>query len=198
MKTNKYLKNIHIYLLFIVCIIIRLIHLDIIEFKFDEYIAIKLAYNNLHDMALVGFDHLPGLYNPPFFIYLMTIPVIFSTNPIFVTLFVILLNIAAIFILYFFSLKIFNKKTASMYYSSFCFCSMGDNLLKENLGSGLSFILYDDAIFYNCFIVRRIQTLQSDCYIFTSFGYYSTSYERMVSVLTNFDIFNSFQNQNQD
>lgn len=98
--------------LFLACIIIRFVFLDIIEFKDDEFIAIKMAYDNLyHQFTLTGLKSSTGLYNPPFFIYLISIPVFFSTDPILVTVFISILNAIALLLLYWFSRSLYGKNT---------------------------------------------------------------------------------------
>ncbi|MBF0630775.1 MAG: hypothetical protein HQL89_07255 [Magnetococcales bacterium] len=83
-------------------VLVRITFLDMIEFKEDEFNAIVLAWKQLtgSSLAQVGLKSSTGLYNPPFFVYLMTLPVAWTTDPRMVTLFVILLNLAGLFILY--------------------------------------------------------------------------------------------------
>ncbi|HIJ83098.1 MAG TPA: hypothetical protein HPQ00_02725, partial [Magnetococcales bacterium] len=77
--------------LLVLAIVLRLTFLDGIEFKQDEFNAIVLAYRHLalDGMAQVGLKSSTGLFNPPFFVYLMALPVFFTTDPASVTLFVI-------------------------------------------------------------------------------------------------------------
>jgi hypothetical protein len=93
--------------------ILRFSDAGLIEFKNDEYTALKYAYLNIHHkIALVGLVSSTGLSNPPFFIYLLSIPVLLSTDPILITSFVNALNACAIVMLYFFIKKWFNKNIA--------------------------------------------------------------------------------------
>ena len=92
---------------------LRIGYLDLIEFKRDEFEAIKLSYQNLHVRpALVGLMSSRGLYNPPFFIYLISIPVSVSTDPQFVTSFVIFINVLALWLLYLLVRKVFSVRFA--------------------------------------------------------------------------------------
>lgn len=85
-----------------VAILLRLTFLDTIEFKEDEFNAITLTFEQffLGKPALIGLKSSTGLYNPPFFLYLLALPVYWTTNPKLVTLFIILLNLAGIALLY--------------------------------------------------------------------------------------------------
>ena len=94
-------------------IYLRLGYLDIIEFKGDEFEWIQLAYQHLHNKpTLVGLPSSVGLYYPPFFAYLLSIPVSISTNPKFVTGFIAVLNLAGLWLLYVFVKRVFSLRLA--------------------------------------------------------------------------------------
>jgi len=94
-------------------IYLRLGYLDIIEFKSDEFEWIKLAYQHIHDKpTLVGLPSSVGLYHPPFFAYLLSIPISISTDPKFVTGFVALLNLTGLWLLYIFAKRVFSLRLA--------------------------------------------------------------------------------------
>ncbi|MBF0423451.1 MAG: glycosyltransferase family 39 protein [Magnetococcales bacterium] len=85
-----------------IAVLLRLTFLDTIEFKEDEFNAITLTFEQffLGKPALIGLKSSTGLYNPPFFLYLLALPVFWTTDPKLVTLFIILLNLGGIFLLY--------------------------------------------------------------------------------------------------
>ncbi|MBF0108942.1 MAG: glycosyltransferase family 39 protein [Magnetococcales bacterium] len=85
-----------------VAVLIRLTFLDMIEFKEDEFNAIVLAWKQFSEgvLAQTGLKSSTGLFNPPFFIYLMSLPVAVTTDPILVTLFVIMFNLVGLVLLY--------------------------------------------------------------------------------------------------
>jgi hypothetical protein len=89
-----------LYGLFVVCIALRFVHLDAMEFKSDEYIVVKMAFDNIHHgLALIGLPASTRLNNPPFFIYLISLPVLFTSSPVAITVFVLLFNTAGLIIL---------------------------------------------------------------------------------------------------
>lgn len=83
-------------------VLVRIIFLDLIEFKEDELNAIVLAHRLLTGGGLeqAGLKLSSGLYNPPLFIYLLSLPVYFTTDPRWVTLFIIVFNLLGVFLLY--------------------------------------------------------------------------------------------------
>lgn len=96
-----------------ISVFLRLAFPDLIEFKSDEFAGIQLAHDSIHNtFALTGMRSSIGLHNPPFFIYLLSIPVLFTTDPVYVTYFVIALNLAALGLLYCLLGRLFSKNTA--------------------------------------------------------------------------------------
>jgi 4-amino-4-deoxy-L-arabinose transferase-like glycosyltransferase len=98
----------------LIAITLRLFNLDYMEFKADEAGNLFLAsmLSSGKDIPLVGISSSIGTYNPPFFIYLMAIPLLFSRNPVIATGFVALLNCVAVGVLYAFSRRFFCRTTA--------------------------------------------------------------------------------------
>ena len=100
--------------LLLLAFLLRGILPDLFEFKEDQFMGIKLAYDNLHGSgyAITGLRSSTGLFNPPFFIYLLSLPVLFSTDPIAVTYFIVGLNLLGLVVFYFFSKKLFAPSMA--------------------------------------------------------------------------------------
>ena len=114
LKIELKLNSILAFGLLVISVLLRIAFLDLIEFKSDEFIAIKLAQENIHQNGIVlkGLKSSTGLYNPPFFIYLISLPVFFTSDPIWVTFFVILLNLLGLALLYFLAKMLFQRNLA--------------------------------------------------------------------------------------
>jgi hypothetical protein len=95
-------------------LVLRLSYPNAIEFKGDEYTALKLAYSHVHGggLALVGLESSVGLPNPPFFIYVLSVPVSIFAHPVFVTLFIALLNVLGVGMLFWFLWRYFSPRIA--------------------------------------------------------------------------------------
>jgi hypothetical protein len=84
-----------------------------VEFKVDEFLWLMAAYRNLHDhLALIGSPSSVGLPQPPFFIYLLSIPVFWTTDPILVSLFIVLVNAGGLVVLYLALRRLFSRDIA--------------------------------------------------------------------------------------
>ena len=103
-----------ITILFAAAFILRFLWLDLMEFKGDEFTALILAYKQAHTAILlkVGLMSSVGLENPPFFIYLMAIPAIFSHSPLFLTYWIVFLNAIGIIFLFIFLRSTFSFRAA--------------------------------------------------------------------------------------
>ena len=81
---------------------LRLRHLDLVEFKLDEAVAVDLARRVLDgDFPTVGLRSSVGAYNPPLFVYLTAIPLAVWDDPLAATAFVGVLAVAAVTLAYF-------------------------------------------------------------------------------------------------
>jgi hypothetical protein len=102
-----------LYGLFVCCLLMRFMHLDAIEFKADEFKAVKMAFDNIHHhLALSGLRASNGLYNPPFFIYLMSLPVSVTHSPEIITGFVVFLNIVGLGLWFLLLRRLFSEENA--------------------------------------------------------------------------------------
>ena len=84
------------------------------EFKIDEFESFVYAYRHAHGVAFAatGLQSSFGLFNPPFFIWLLSIPALFTTDPVLVTAFVAGVNVAGMLLLYAFLKRAFSADTA--------------------------------------------------------------------------------------
>jgi hypothetical protein len=104
------------FLIVLAAALLRLINLDYMEFKGDEAGNLFLAAGLVSGKAfpLVGIMSSIGTYTPPFFIYLMAIPVLFSRNPLLAAEFVALFNCAAVGLTYIFCRRYFGQIAATI------------------------------------------------------------------------------------
>lgn len=79
----------------------RLGGLELAEFRFDEAWALDVAHQVRAGQALppVGIGSSLGIPNPPFFVYLLALPLAVDPSPEAATAFVALLNVAAVLVL---------------------------------------------------------------------------------------------------
>lgn len=105
---------IFLFLILLVGALLRLFNLDYMEFKADEANNLFMAADLVSGKAipLVGIPSSIGTYNPPLFIYLMAIPLLFSRNPVIAAGFVALLNCAALGLTYVFCRRYFGQIVA--------------------------------------------------------------------------------------
>jgi hypothetical protein len=82
-----------------IAVIIRVLFLQNMEFKYDEremvYMAVNLVWD--HIPYVVGNLSSHGNRNPAGFLYLLSIPALISNHPIHITFFITLLNIVAVY-----------------------------------------------------------------------------------------------------
>jgi len=95
---------------------LRFEHLRFMEFKEDEAGGILLALS----VPTSGFEGLPtygpissvGVYYPPLYVYILLVPMICSRDPLFITGFIALLNIGAVFLCYVGTLRLYGRSAA--------------------------------------------------------------------------------------
>jgi 4-amino-4-deoxy-L-arabinose transferase-like glycosyltransferase len=94
--------------------LLRFVNLNYMAFRADEannlFAAAGLAFGKT--FPLVGIPSSIGTYTPPFFVYLMTIPLLLSRNPVIAAGFVALLNCAAVGLCYVFCRRYFGRTVA--------------------------------------------------------------------------------------
>lgn len=93
----------------------------LIEFKDDELTWLIASYRNLHDrLALVAPPSSIGLVHPPFFVYLLSIPELWTTNPVALSLFILCLNACGLVALYVLVRRLFSRSVALATTAVFC------------------------------------------------------------------------------
>ena len=107
-----YKRFIPITVILIAAAFLRLTHMELMEFKGDEAVAAMMVADALGGggWPTHGLMSSVGIYNPPVFIYLMMIPGLFTVDPICLAKFVGLLNVAAVFLTWWFGRRIFNER----------------------------------------------------------------------------------------
>lgn len=103
-----------LWALLIAGLTLRFVHLPFMEFKGDEFEAMVLAYRHAHgvEFAKTSIASSVGIMNPPFFVWLLSIPALFTSDPILLTAFVAVLNVAGMLLLYVFLRRTFSGDTA--------------------------------------------------------------------------------------
>jgi 4-amino-4-deoxy-L-arabinose transferase-like glycosyltransferase len=93
---------------------VRLWHLDLIEFKGDEAMALARTAEFVVDGKLptVGLMSSVGVYNPPLFIYLLAAPFAAGRDPLWITAIVALTNIVAVMLAYVLAARAFGRRAA--------------------------------------------------------------------------------------
>lgn len=95
-------------------IILRFVHLNMMEFKGDELDVLIRAWRNAHgvEFAITSIPSSVGLMNPPFFVWMLSIPAMFTSDPVLVTAFVAAVNVAGLLLLYTFLRRAFSSDAA--------------------------------------------------------------------------------------
>lgn len=103
-----------ILIIIVIATFLRLQNLWYVEFKGDEaensFLVTNLIYQGI--FPLIGDMSSIRVFNPPMFVYLLTIPFMISKNPVVASGFVALLNILAVYICFLFCKKFFNRRIA--------------------------------------------------------------------------------------
>lgn len=101
-------------LIVLLAALLRFLHLNYMEFNADEANNLFLAAGLVSGKSfpLVGVTSSIGTLNPPLFIYLLGIPMLFSRSPVFAAGFIALLNCAAVGLSYVFCRRYFGRTAA--------------------------------------------------------------------------------------
>lgn len=95
-------------------IILRFVNLHMMEFKGDELDVLIRAWRNAHgvEFAMTSIPSSMGLMNPPFFVWMLSIPTMFTSDPVLVTAFVAAVNAAGLLLMYAFLSRAFSSDAA--------------------------------------------------------------------------------------
>jgi len=95
-------------------LLLRFVHLPLMEFKADEFDVLVRAYRNAHGIEFVkaSIPSSVGLFNPPFFVWLLSFPAVITSDPVLVTAFVAALNVIGMLLLYVFIKRAFSADIA--------------------------------------------------------------------------------------
>ena len=106
--------NLAVLFIIFLAIFLRFNDLSYMEFKKDEAVNCSLATDFVSKgiFPLVGDEASIGSYNAPAFIYLLSVPFLFSRDPLFAAGYIALLNILAIYLCFLFCKDFFNKRVA--------------------------------------------------------------------------------------
>lgn len=106
--------KIALFIIILIAIFLRLANIEYMEFKNDEaknsFLTVNLIKNKV--LPLMGDTASTGVHHPAMFIYLLTIPFMLSYNPVIAAIYIVLLNILAVYICYLFCSEFFNKTVA--------------------------------------------------------------------------------------
>ena len=108
------LPKLFLIMIMIVAMFLRVYNLEYMEFKGDE------GFNSLKALNLAEGKEFPltssigstGIHEPGIFMYILTIPYLFTKNPIIAAWFIAMINVLGIFVLYIALKKLHNKKIA--------------------------------------------------------------------------------------
>ena len=104
-----------IFLIVLVALLVRTIHLDGMEFKGDEAFNLMKARElaELQSFPLRSGTSSTGIPEPPIFMYLLSIPLVFSDDAVFVTGYIALINVFGV-VLCFVLVRRFVSRSAAM------------------------------------------------------------------------------------
>lgn len=109
MKTKLMLAGI-----IILAAVLRLSAISYVEFKGDEavnsFMALDIVRNGV--FHLTGDMSSVGALNPPAFVYMLCVPYFFSADPVVASFFVVLINLAALWLCYMFCKKFYGDRAA--------------------------------------------------------------------------------------
>ncbi len=112
---NKFtIRQVLFVLIILTAAFLRLYHLEYMEFKGDEarnsFKALRFAREG--NIPLTAGISSTGINEPPIFIYLLTIPYLLTSNPIFAAGFIAILNILGVVLCYHFVKKFYSVRAA--------------------------------------------------------------------------------------
>lgn len=105
-----------IYLLIIIATVLRLYRLDTSEFSGDQTFLFRLAYDAVHYGLVPATSNSSSILtaNPPLAVYLLILPALFSSDPIWATAMTALFNVAAVLLAYIFTRRYYGRLAATL------------------------------------------------------------------------------------
>lgn len=103
-----------IYVLFIVATLLRLYGIQTTEFDDDQVMVFRIAYDALHQGALIATSNVASIHilNPPGFEYILMLPALLGSDPIWAAILTAVLSIAGVMLTYFFVRYYYGRLTA--------------------------------------------------------------------------------------
>ena len=116
LKQNKIILILVIIGILFLAGFLRFYRLSLMEFKYDEadnaYRALEFVSGGV--LPQTGMMSSIGVYNPPFFIYLLSIPFMLSRDPVIAAGFIALLNVIGVGLCFMFCNSFFSRRVAVM------------------------------------------------------------------------------------
>ena len=99
-------------LLLAAAVVVRLAWLQWTEYSGDEHFFLVRAFEALHGGVDYGYPTSAGIRVPPFFVYLVAVPVFFTHDPVLVAGFIAVLNVIGLVLLFFFARELLGARSA--------------------------------------------------------------------------------------
>jgi hypothetical protein len=105
-----------VYLILLLAGFLRLFRIGTTEFDGDQADIFTMAYNAVHHGQLVATSNVASIhiFNPPAIIYALMIPAAISSNPVWGSVLIALLGIAAVLLTYIFTRKYYGRLAATI------------------------------------------------------------------------------------
>ncbi len=115
-RLRSWLLTWEIYPIVLVASFLRLYRLDITEFATDQSVLYRLAYDALHRGLIPVTSNSSSIFtmNPPLHIYILMIPAMFSSDPLWAVVMTALFNVTAVIIAYFFTRRYYGRLAATI------------------------------------------------------------------------------------
>ena len=113
---RRWLFSWEIYLVILIATILRLYRLDTSEFSGDQTFLFRLAYDAVHYGLIPATSNSSSILtaNPPLAVYLLILPALFSSDPIWATAMTALFNVAAVLLAYIFTRRYYGRLAATI------------------------------------------------------------------------------------
>lgn len=99
-------------LLLVPILLVRLGWLRWMEYSGDEAYFLARAFQAIHEGVAYGYGTSAGVRVPPFFVYLVGVPLFFTHDPVVVAAFIAVLNLGGLVLLYYFARALLGARSA--------------------------------------------------------------------------------------